>query len=403
MTMLDRVPEPHLGDRSPFAQLQYNQYWNHAAMSPLATDVADAMRACIESFTNYGSSAWLRWAEQRTSLRGKLAELAGARSADDIGLTGNTSHGVQAIALGFPWRARDRVMLLRGEFPSNVTPWQRAAELFDLELVWGDVEHFSGGSTRGLEELENTLRSKRVRVVAVSAVQFQTGLRMPLTAIGGLCHTHGAELFVDGIQAAGALPLDLAQTPVDYFAAGSHKWLNGPEGGGFLYIHPDRRAALRPALASWLSHEDAATFLFAGPGHLDHERPIRTDSAALVESGLVPSLVFAGLEVAVDRLLALGPSNVYQHVQNLHDLIEPRLTEHGFESVRESDPESRSGILSFRPPHDAPPLATMLERLEERGVAAASPDGFFRLSPHWPNDATQVDELIAACARARIS
>src|SRR5699024_5338312 len=151
----------------------------------------------------------------------------------------NTSAGVLAIAQGLDWHRGDRIVLFDGEFPTNVTPWQQAARRHDLELVWLRAEDFRADRAAALERFERELE-RGVRLVALSAVQFTTGQRMPLEAMGALCRAHGTEFFVDAIQAVGIVPLDVEAMHVDYLASGSHKWLMAPEGIGFLYVAPER-------------------------------------------------------------------------------------------------------------------------------------------------------------------
>src|SRR5690606_3800790 len=124
---------------------------------------------------------------------------------DEIALMPNTTRGVSDIALSVNWRPGDRVLLFRGEFPTNVTPWQRAAELFGLELRWLDVDRFRTDLNAALGSVADEL-SRGVRLLAISAVQFQTGLRAPLEQLGELCQRFGCEFFVDGIQACGVVP-----------------------------------------------------------------------------------------------------------------------------------------------------------------------------------------------------
>src|SRR5262249_23746453 len=164
--------------------------------------------------------------------------------------------------------------LFEGEFPANVTPWQRAAELFGLSIAWIPLSAFAASEEEGLALLTRELE-RGVRLVAVSAGEFQTGLRMPVEAMAALCHAAGAEIFVDAVQCCGAVPLDAGAAGIDYLASGSHKWLMGLEGAGFLYVSPDRVDALRPNVAGWLSHEDPLDFLFRGPGLLRYDRPIK--------------------------------------------------------------------------------------------------------------------------------
>jgi len=391
-----------LGDRSRFPALRTRSYCNHAAISPPSRPVQAAALDVITRYAADGIGALMPCLEQRERLRGTLATLIGAR-AHELGFLANTTAGVRAVALGIPWQPGDRVVLLHGEFPANVTPWQIAAELHLLELKWLHADDFLGPQGTGLEQLEALLRTG-VRLVAVSAVQFQSGLRMPLHEIGALCRAHGAELFVDAIQACGVVPIDVEALQIDYLACGSHKWLMGLEGVAFLYVRQACIAALRPVVAGWLSHEDGLRFLIEGPGHLRYDRPIRAQTD-FVEGGAAPVVQLAALEAALEPITALGVPAILEHVQAFHDVLETGLRARGFASLRATLPAQRSGILSVLPPAGVD-VVTLHAGLGPRGISCAIPDGRLRFSPHWPNALTEVpvvldaiDEALAALGR----
>lgn len=385
-------PSPRLGDRSAFPTLQARAYLNHAAISPPSARVQAAVTTLLSDYAAHGMAALPRWLEQRERLREQLAALIGA-APSELGYVANTTTGVRAVALCVPWRPGDRVVLLDGEFPANVTPWQRAAELYELRIEWLHAHDFFGFAGTGLSRLEDVLR-RGTRMVAVSAVQFQSGLGMPLAAIGALCRAHGAELFVDAIQGCGVVPLDVEAMQIDYLACGSHKWLMGLEGVAFLYVRQALAAALRPVVAGWLSHEDGLRFLFEGAGHLRYDRPIRA-RADLVEGGAAPGVQLAALEAAVEPIAALGVPAILQHVQGYHDRLEPALVARGFQSLRSPVPEQRTGILSVAPPQGVDLLA-LHAGLGARGIACTTPDGRLRFSPHWPNAHAEVQAVVEA-------
>lgn len=375
-----------LGDRSLFPTLAAKAYLNHAAISPPSTPVQDAINAVVLDYATNGVGAVMNWVNQREQLRVDLAAFVGAQPTD-IGFVANTSAGIRTIALCMPWQPGDRVVLFTGEFPTNVTPWQQAAKTFDLQIDMLPLRGFADGSGDGLARLEAHLKHHQTRLVAVSAVQFQTGLRMPIDAMAALCHRHGAELCVDAIQAIGAVPFQV--NAVDYLACGSHKWLMGVEGAGFVYIHPDRIAALRPRTASWLSHtEGGMDFLFLGAGHLRHDRPIRA-RADFVEGGISNSIGLAALHAALGPLNALGTAAIFDHIQHYHDALEDELLARGFSSERAMDPAARSGILSVFPP-EGHRTADLSEALSAHRIATTTPDGRLRFSPHWPNHRSEI-------------
>lgn len=379
-----------LGDRSLFPSLEAKSYLAHAAISPLSAPVKARVDALTADYAARGMEAFTTWLAARGRLRGELAALVGA-APEDVGLVQSTTPGIVWLAFGMPWRAGDRVILFEGEFPANVTPWQRAADTFGLELAFVPIAPFFESPEAGLAALEREL-SKGARLVAVSAVRFQDGLRMPTRAMGALAHRYGAELFVDAIQALGATPFDVEE--VDYAATGGHKWLMGLEGAGFVYVAPNRVAALVPRLAGWLGHEDALSFLFEGPGHLRTDRPLRA-RADVVEQGALSGASFAALQASVELLTSLGVDAIYGHVQRWHDEIEAALEGLGFRSKRASFAAGRSASLCFVPPKGVE-LATLHRALLARGVVASTPDGHLRLAPHWPNALDEVPAVVEA-------
>jgi len=382
---------PTLGSRALFPDLQPAVYLNHAAISPPSLPVREAVRATLDGYASRGVSFFADTHAQRGRVRGLLAGLMNA-APDDVALIPNTSAGVVDIALCLPWRRGDRVLLFDGEFPTNVTPWQQAARRHDLELVWMRADDFRTDADAAFSAFSRHLQ-RGVRLVAVSAVQFSTGLRMPVAAMGALCREHGAELFVDAIQALGIVPLDVQAWHIDYLTAGGHKWLMAPEGTGALYVAPRCAAALRPEVAAWLSHDEPFTFLFEGAGHLRYDRPL-VQTPRMVEGGAANVLGLAGMEASLTILHELGIAAIRDHVHAWHDAIEPGLLARGFTSARTTDPAGRSGILSTRPPDDNAPA--WARALADHGVSCASPDGWLRMAPHWPNGPGEVATVLAA-------
>ncbi len=388
-----------LGDRSLFPELEPRAYLNHAAISPASVAVQAATAEVVADYAKRGLGAIHRWIPQRTQLKEKLGRLIGTRG-DNLALTPSTSFSVLSVALCFPWEPGDRVLLFDGEFPANVTAWQQAARLHGLEVDRIPLTTFARHPDEGIAALTEALR-REPRLVATSAVQFQTGLSMPLGAMAEACHAAGAELFVDGIQAVGMMPIDVEALGVDYFAGGAHKWLMGLEGVGYLYARPDRAEKLRPHVAGWLSHEDPISFLTEGPGHLDYDRPVRS-SIDFLELGSTNAVGCYALEAAIDLIEQIGVPAILAHVHAYNDALEEGLDDRGFRSLRSPLASSRSGSLSVLPP-DGVDVIRLNHALASRGVSASTPDGRLRFSPHWPNALDEVSfvlEMVGGAVRA---
>lgn len=384
-----KMTEAKLGDRALFPHLRPHAFLAHAAVSPLSEPVVAAMMQATMDFARDGVAAVRPWVAQRDRLRAKLATFIGA-SEDEVGLVSTTSHGVLTVAHGVDWEPGDRILLLRGEFPTNITPWQQAAKAYGCEIVWLDVRELMREHDPELLALRDMLAGG-VRLLAVSAVQFQTGWRMPLERIGQLCAEHDTLFFVDAIQAVGGVPFDVKALGVDYAACGSHKWLLGPEAAGFVYISQERMERFQPRLSSWLSHEDALSFLFE-PDQLRYDRPMRK-RADVVEKSASNTIGYAGVEASLDVLMGLGTRAIHEHVTHYLDALEARLDDAlGWQSVRSQHAEHRSNILSYVIPGGIEPKA-LGDLLTQRGLGISTPDGMLRFAPHWPNH-TDEHELV---------
>lgn len=87
-----------------------------------------------------------------------------------------------------------------------------AAEEHDAELVQIPVD-VSG--ELALDQLAEAISGK-TRIVSVMWANNETGVIFPIPQIAELCADRGVPLHVDAVQAAGKLPIDLEQLPIDY-------------------------------------------------------------------------------------------------------------------------------------------------------------------------------------------
>jgi selenocysteine lyase/cysteine desulfurase len=383
--------KPQLGDRALFPKLEGVAYLAHAAISPLSAPVCERIREVTEDYACGGMAGFVRWVPRLAQVRRDLASLVSA-SPTEIAIVANTTQGVIDIAFGLPWRKGDRVVLFDGEFPANVTPWQQAAEEFALELRWLSLDGFHRSVDEGLVALEREL-DRGVRLVAVSAVQYRTGLRMPLAEMAALCHRYGAEIFVDAIQALGATPVDVSWG-IDYLSSGSHKHLMGAEGTGFLYVAERCAAAMKPRLAGWLGHEDPVAFLVGDEPQLRYDNPLKRGAPAL-ETGTSNVIGLAALGASLELIGELGVPAIHQHADAYLEALEGGLVARGFQSHRAAAPALRSTILGLTVPADVR-LSKLAAALRDRGVIVNTPDGLLRIAPHWPNARDEVPRVLDA-------
>lgn len=307
--------------------------------------------------------------------RERLAALIGADVAR-VEFAPNTSYGINVLAQGLDWREGDRVAVPACEFPANVMPWKALAPrgvAVDL------IPHHRGTFT--LEDVEAALTA-RTRVLAVSWVQFLSGFRCDLGALGELCRTRGVLLAVDAIQGLGALRLDVRQTPVDFLASGAHKWLMGLPGTGFIYLTEDLQERLSPTWG-WLNKPVDFDDL------LDFSMDLHAD-ARRFRLGTLDLAGIAALEAALELYFDAGIEACQRQILMLARLAADGLAALGLRRYGSDDPAHASGIVSV----DHPQPQGLLERLEAEGVRASVRNGRLRLAPSWYNAVEEVERAV---------
>jgi selenocysteine lyase/cysteine desulfurase len=375
-----------IGSRRGFTRLEPKVYLAHAAVAPLADDVVQAIVDQTLAFARQGAAAIGPAIEAAALARERFAALIGA-DASDVARVSSTSAGVSAVATALRLAPGERIVCFEGEFPTNVTPWRAVAQRAGALVETVPIAPFERAHAEGLALLERVLE-RGARVVAASAVQFQTGFALPLAAMARLAHAAGALFFVDAIQAVGAQPLDVHALGIDALAAAGHKWLMGPLGCAYLFVARAARERLEPLQVGWTSHETPDVFLFAA-NELAKERALE-GNARVFEQGVLPFANFAASAVALETLLTLGPAAIHAHVQRWHDAFEPRAVALGLRSRRSREVAGRSNLLCFEPPAGTS-AKDLVAALAREGVSASCPDGHLRIAPHWPNSLEEVE------------
>lgn len=353
-------------------------YLNHAAISPWPRPVADAMHAFVIDNAEHGPLHYARWMEVERRLRKRLAILLNAESAEDIALVKNTTEGLNLIAAGLKWRPGDAVLFPAGEFPSNALPWraleERGVETREVRCEADDPEAALLGALDG-----------RVKLMSVSSVRYDSGIRLDLDRLGTACRGTGALLCVDAIQEIGALPFDVRALPVDFVVAGGHKWLLGAEGLAVFWSRAEARERLRQVEYGWRMFPDIFKF-----SRDDWTPPA---SARRFEPGTLNTAGIHALDAAAGMLLEFGMDMVGKAVLERGEfLIRELAALSGTSILTPAAADRRAGIVSFLPGTGNP--GRILDGLKAAGIHAAQRGSALRLSPHFYTPMAQLEHTL---------
>ncbi len=350
-------------------------YLNHAAVAPLVRPAAQAMKDLADDALHNGAIHYQSWLDAYAGLRSAAARLINA-DPGEIALMKNTSEGISTIALGIDWHAGDRIVAFKEEFPSNQYPWRRLEEEHGVKIDWLSV-------TDPLEHIDSAV--KGARLLAISYVQFLTGFRADLAAIGRICRSHGAIYVVDAIQGLGAFPLDVQSAHIAALAADGHKWMVGPEGCAILYVSKRLQDQIAPREFGWTN--------VAGYNDYGSREMALRDDAGRYECGTLNTIGIFGLRAAIEFLLDVGIERIGPAVQALGDLIDGGVRKKGYEVLGHRTPATGAGIVSFRKP--GADSDAMVEHLRQNHIIAASRAGWVRTSPHFYVTAEEIGRLLA--------
>jgi len=348
-------------------------YLNHAAVAPLCRPAAAAMQWLAQDALDFGSVHYGKWLETYDGLRRSAARLIHG-TPQEIALVKNTSEGIATIAMGLDWRPGDRIVAFEEEFPANQYPWRRL-ESKGVKIAWLSA-------AAPLDQIDQAARG--ARLLAISFVQFLTGFRADLGAIGEICQRRGVIFLVDAIQGLGAFPVDVQTAHIDALSADGHKWLLGPEGCGILYISRRLQEMVEPVEFGWTNVQ----------GYEDYgkrDMTLRPD-AGRYECGTLNTIGCFGLRAAIDFLLAVGVENIAPVVQSLADRIAEGVRRKGYELLGNRTPENGAGIVSFRKP--GLDSAEIVARLRAERIIAAPRAGWVRTSPHFYIEPGEIEKMI---------
>jgi len=362
-----------------FPQIEGLRYLNHAAVAPWPRRAADAVTAFAQQNITLGARDYPQWLAVETSLRSRLARLLNAPSSADIALVKNTSEALSFVAFGLDWKAGDQIVISDEEFPSNRVVWEalkpQGVEVLQVNLKGDDPE----------ADLLAACGPK-VRLMAISAVQYASGLRLDLPRLGEGCEQRGVLLCIDAIQQLGALPFDVQQYRCAFAMADGHKWLLGPEGLGVFYCRSDLRAKLKLHEYGWHMLEHAG----------DYERndwqPAR--SARRFECGSPNLLGAMALDASLSLLEEVGMNEVGLALAERIDHLQHEISAMpGVELLSSADPARRAGIMTFR--IDGWGNQALFERLKTEQIVCALRGGGIRLSPHFYTRPEVIEQSLA--------
>ena len=342
----------------------------------------------------------LRATNQYESSRQKVANFIGANNAKEVIFISGCTDSLNLVAASFGEQniqAGDEILVSIMEHHSNLLPWQQLAKRKQAKLNFIEI---NSDVLLDIENLKSNINSK-TKIVALTHVSNVLGTINPIKELTDLAHEKGAIVVVDGAQAVGHFPIDVAELNVDFYAFSGHKMF-APTGIGVLYGKKD---LLDKMLPYRLGGEMIANVTREGATWA--EVPYKFEAGTPNIAGAI------GLGAAIDYLQSLDFDLIQKHEQELTSYALEKLKNiSGLTIYGPQKSNGRIGVISFNlkniHPHD---LATALDLdgIEVRAghhcaqplMASLDTESTVRASLSIYNTKDDIDKLVSSLHEAK--
>ena len=242
---------------------------------------------------------------------------------------GRSGHPLAAQTAAMVYRCREAVAQLFGAEPENVIFTLNCTHALNIaikgampkggHLIFSDLEHNSvlrpahalaqdglaeysianvtiGNDDATVAAFRRLIRPNTAMIVCTMASNV-VGYRMPIERLAMLAKQHGLIFVVDAAQAAGTMPIDLREIPIDFLCMPGHKGLYGPTGTGILIVGSGIR--LHPLTEG-------------GTGSRSAEYDMPEELPDRLESGTVNTVGIAGLLAGVEFVKSKTPMALWR-------------------------------------------------------------------------------------------
>lgn len=381
-----------LPDRASFAAMA-GTYLDSGTMHPLPIGARDAARAYLDQRATMDGYFPTDAVEGR--VKAQFARLINA-TPEEIAFVQSTTAGEQAIidALGFP-REKGRIVTDTLHFFGSFYLYEELAKQ-GVEVVWLRPR----ANRIAIDDIERAI-VPGTRLVALSLVSTYNGFEHDLKRVCEIAHAKGALVYADIIHAAGAVPVDVRASNVDFAACASYKWLMGDFGLGFLYVRADLHDRLRRTRYGYyqVAGFDPHVYPFDPPATKADYRIAdvtpRPDMEGLFAGGTHAHVVSAMLDRSLEHILALGVDRITAYRQPLLRRLHAGLVSRGYSVVTPSD--SRTPLVTCVLEGARERLAAPLKAAK---VQITLSRNRFRVSPSVFSTMDDIERLLAALPRA---
>ena len=362
-------------------------YLDSAAHGPPLRTVRAAAQVALQQST----TSWLgghSWRDDVERLRALAAQLFD-HDADAIAMVPSAAYGLSVAARNVPLRAKQSVLVLEGQFPSNLLPWRSRCAEVRARLVFARRHTGQNWTNAVLETLD---ANPDVAVLALPQAHWIDGSLLDLARISDHARARGACMVLDLSQSLGAMPVALDAWKPDFVVAVGYKWLLGGYGLAWLWAAPQWRDRGQPLEQGWMANDQEALW------HPSADRELfpLTGARRYDADGVCDAMRLAMAEAGLRQLLDWGVADITAYLQRLTAALDQALERHGLGAQRTQDHAPHICGVHLPPER----TAAVARALLEAGIVSTVRNSCVRIAPHLHVDSNELEHAVDVIARA---
>lgn len=371
--------------REEFPILADSTYLVSHSMGAAPLRARQALEAYWGEWASDGPEAWERWLPRIGEIADGIGAIVGA-APGSVFLGPNVSVLQASIGTCIDFSGeRNEVVYESLQFPSLTYVWREWERYGAVNRVIPSDD----GRTIPTERIVAAI-SEKTAIAVISHAYYVSGALAEIETIQDRCRHVGALLCVDAYQTTGVVPYDVRRSDLDIVTGGSHKWLCGGPGCGWLYIKPSLARELCPAVTGWMAHErpfafEAAPMVYADSVYrFGHGTPT------------IPGYVVAA--PGHEMIRTIGVASIREHNIRLTERIAEMALERNLRVNTPRDPSKRTGWIGI----DFDGAESAARKLAARRVFVDfRPNCGIRVGPHFYTTDQEIDGFFDALDAVR--
>ena len=375
--MAETITAPLL--RELFPTLQNATYLVSHSMGAAPQGARDALERYMDEWVAQGPEAWNEWLPRIAEIADGIGALIGAPAGSTfLGPNVSVLQAALASSLDFSGE-RNEVLYEALQFPSLTYVWKEWERFGARTRIVGSDD----GRTIPTERICTAI-TERTALAVISHAYYVSGAIADIRAIQARCREVGALLCVDAYQTTGVYPYDAVELELDIVTGGSHKWLCGGPGCGWIYVRPALLERFRPAITGWMAHQHPFAFEAAPIEHAHSMYRFGTGTPT------IPGYVVAAPGHAA--IAQVGIARIREHNIRLTNRIAQEALARGLRVNTPLDARQRTGWIGIDFPHSKRAYDELIAR---RIFLDYRPGCGLRVSPHFYTADEELDRFFS--------